>query len=321
MLKFFTNLPDSLEQYNPEVIPKEWHREETFDKEGRLHSFDDLPMLTKNKNAAMSYSYNSGLNIYEFCWYNHGKLYRSGNRPAIIRVSENFYKTYNSQGSFHSYNGMPATFHALEDGVFSLDWYADGKNHRDGDDLPLSIIVDSTGYLEHESYGLHGILHRGNNLPAETNFDTQTWIVQGRMHNSEGYAQLFYPDDYTWALYGLEVSESIFNQIKTMPATANLPIWVSFLRTLDIISQEQVNAFISSDGKWDTNIPNSWLLNCWNVTSIFFEKKITRLAKRGIVSVFYTDKNESLYSAFLAVIKSEENDALLRVSQGEKSYV
>jgi hypothetical protein len=321
MSKFFTNLPSNLEQYNPEAIPEEWYREETFDAEGKLHSFDDLPIATKSEMNALDFYLPDGSKqkLYEFHWYDHGKSYRSQNRPPIIRVCDNFYATFNAQGNLHSYNGMPATFQALEDGVFSLDWYDDGKSHRDGD-LPLSIIVDSTGNVEYESYGLHGVPHRGNNLPADSNAFSKIWLVQGAMHNSESYASLLYPDEYTWALYGLEVSESIFNQIKTMCNKTGVPIWVSFLLVLEIISQEHVNAFIGSDGMWEADVPTSWLLNCWEITDGFFENKITELTSHKTVNVIYNNEDQSLFTMFLIIIASEEKDASLRLAEKEGKH-
>lgn len=323
MSKFFKNLPAILEPFNPVGIPEEWHGEKTFDENGLPHSFNDLPIKFKAQPVTRNSLTDEGewLEVYEFRWYNHGRISRSGGKPPVIRVVDNSYSTLNEQMNLHSYNDQPAYFLILEDeGLnYYLDWFDEGSSHRDND-LPLSIIVDGEGNLEFESYGIHGLPHRGNNLPAEIGPASKTWLVQGVMHNIEGYAEILYPDSYSWVLYGVDVPEGVFNQFKAARDKTNMPAWVAFLLVLEIITEEHLMAFMDSNGNWNANVPVSWLLTCWKLTEEVFEHKLGKLLNQSSFKIFDLSPDEALFVSFLSVVKFEEKEASLRATQKKGNH-
>lgn len=328
MSKFFKDLPSNMEQYNPEAIPKKWHREETFDEDGKLHSYNDLPTKLKLKSARETSLLfdETPEDVYEFRWYNHGSLYRSGNRPPVIRITKTTYSTLNEERNFHSYNGQPANIKSstlLGHQFYSATWCKNGKAHRKNY-LPADIAYNREGILEIETYAVDGVLHRNNSLPCGITLNSKTWMVRGIMHNSEGYADALYDTDfYNWILYGVDVTEEGFLEIKKLSETTNIPLWVSFLFSLEFINQEHLKPFMNSDGKWETTLTPSWILNCWNITESMVEHKNDELEISGKLNYRFPnlERNPVFFTALTRVIQFEENEALLRTNQAKESYV
>jgi hypothetical protein len=340
MAKFFANLPAILEPFNPEAIPLSWYVSSIPDNyyedhEGeKLHSVNDLPIVM-DEVPDLKTLLPSGIvagQCQEFHWYDKGKIRRPGDNPPVIRVTEYAYTTLDENGDLHSYNDMPASFTKLQNNIYGnatydLEWLEHGKPHREND-LPAKVIFNNEGYddgeIDFESYWSHGTVHRSNSLPCEVAPEFETWAVQGIIHNAEGYAEALHDIDcYEWALYGVRLSEEAFLEIRTLSNKANMPIWAAFLFSLEVITQTHLNAFMNSDGKWETNLPTSWILNFWNVTEKVFESKIDdlRISGSNTNRWFDLNRNNVLFTTFLRVLQSEENDALLRTNQGEESYV
>jgi hypothetical protein len=102
-------------------------------------------------------------------WYQHGKLHRDNDLPAIIGTGGRQY--WFQHGESHRDNDLPA---AIYDG--KLEWYQHGKLHRDND-LPAEVSDKCQYWYQ------HGKLHRDNDLPAAVfSDDEQQWYQHGERH-------------------------------------------------------------------------------------------------------------------------------------------
>lgn len=340
MVKFFTDVPAVLDRYNPEAIPVEWYANpDSYDDEDEedqkirdgyveeiLHSYHDLPIVV-SRIPNLKTLLPSGIDEdgdHEFHWYDDGKISRPGDNPSIIKAMGNLYSTLDENGDLHSYNGMPASFAVVGNSeTYLLDWYEHGKLHREND-LPSTITFNNKGSVEVESYWYKGNPHRSSNLPCEITPDSETWMVKGVMHNAESYADAMYDMDvFQWALYGTRLSEEAFTQIRTLSDETRMPIWVAFLVSFRVISSDHVNVFMNSDKKWETDVPVSWILNCWNINKEMFESKVEELKNvDNATSRFYDFKKVKIhYESFMQVLKSEAKDAVGQATQVEGSHV
>lgn len=125
-------------------------KEETFDENGKLHSYDDLPAVKFARTEK---------------WYKHGFLHRE-NKPAIITsktkvwyengeyIKEEDAKkniiTLNRDNELHSFNDEPSFI--SKDGK-TKKWHQNNDLHRDGD-KPAYITPTETKYYK------NGELHR-----------------------------------------------------------------------------------------------------------------------------------------------------------------
>jgi hypothetical protein len=317
MVKFFPTMPAILESFNPEAPTEEWFGEKTFDENGELHSYNDVPIysydgLHKKGMPNFKPDLPFSLKLWQavsYSWYSHGKLHREGNKPVRIKIVGEKYSTYDSEDNLHSYNDKPAVV-SLEDNAgkdFRLVWFEHGVEHRENDS-PATIVCSIEGNLDIEIYKTHGVIHRSNNLPARITPYSQAWKVEGCYHNLIGASYVANDGNVRkaiWSLYGMEISETSFNQIKTISDDTNIPYWAVFLLTFDFIAPEHLNSFISKEGKWNTLLPSSWILRFWNITETFFNNKAL---EKGWS--FNTTKNR--FHSFIAIVASEENDAALK---------
>jgi hypothetical protein len=326
MSKFFKSLPENLEQYNPEAIPKEWHGEKTFDEEGKLHSYNDLPIKVKT-DQVMENNFlledETKEEADEFRWYKHGKLYREGNKPPVIQVTESSYATLNEDQEYHSYEGKPANI-ITPNRVHSylISWWYYGKYHRKGN-LPADIVCDTNGSIEIESYYTHGVAHRENNLPCYVTPNSKAWMVQGIRHNSEGPGEVTHDtNSYNWILYGVDVTKKAFTEIKALSNTTNMPIWGAFLLSLELVTQDHLKPFMNSDGKWETSLPSSWILNCWNITENTVTNRSDELEVSGDLNHLFPnlERNPIFFTALTRVLQFEENESKLRAVQVKEKH-
>jgi hypothetical protein len=299
-MKYFENIPEGFEQYNPEAIPEGWHaNENTFDDDGLFHSFDDEPLVSKYTKHKKSYFYT---------WYSHGKVERENSKPVNVSVKENTYSTYNENMQLHSYNDEPAIISFLPyNNEFKFLWCKNGETHRDNDKPAIiTVTAGETSYV----YYLDGLRHRDNHLPAVIKHEYEVCLVQGILHNTEGHASMGLYSNlssrgiYDWGLYGVIMPESVFNEIKFLQKKTNLPLWASFLSVLGLVEENYLESSMQSDGKWNSGIPASWYFKALGITDENFRKKIKNTEGLGFFggSVF-----ESHTESLLKFIKYEES--------------
>jgi hypothetical protein len=299
MSKVFKTLPEGFEQYNPEVPSEEWYvNESTYDDNGRLHSFNDKPVLAE---------YSTDKKAHFYTWYSHGKVERENNQPVNVRVAENVYSTHNANMKYHSYNDEPAIVRFFpESNRFKISWCKNGETHRD-DDKPAIITIDDSGTSY--AYYLNGALHRENNMPAIVEPARKIWLIKGILHNTEDYASVSFFLDFpklkpegvkTWGLYNVLMPESIFNDIKSFQKRTNFPLWVSFLSVLDFINLEDISLF---DNEWNYDIPTSWYLHALGVTD---KVLIDGLNNQALIGSYGISPFKSHINTFLATIEYEE---------------
>lgn len=327
MVKLFPNLPASLAFSSPEVPPAEWYGEYTFDENELLHSYNDLPMMVDSvldpKARRSDKHFSATLQVtstYEFRWYSHGKIFRSENKPPIVKVSANMYSTYNEYRLLHSYDGKPSRVEVTDDDSFSGDWHKDGELHKD-EGSPATVICDASGKIRLESYMVNGIGHRGNGMPSETNPGVKTWMVEGVLHNSFGPAEEYEdltkgPNLYTWSLYGAEITETVFLDIKELSNKTGSPLWAAFMFRLKIITLEHLAVFMNTEGEWESTAPVSWVLRAWNINAEKFSEKMDK--SEDIEFAYYDGDSEERFRIFMKVIKSDEKDALTRATQNKE---
>jgi hypothetical protein len=311
MVKFFPTMPAILELFNPDAPTKAWFGKKTFDENGELHSYNDMPIYSYEgiqRKGILKFKPSLPLALKPwqavwFSWYSHGKLYREGNKPARIQIMGKQYSAYDSEHNLHSYNGMPAKI-TLEDNdkEFRLEWFDHGLEHREGD-LPSSVMYDVEGVFGLEMYKKHGVEHRNNNLPSRITAFSKTWTVEGYLHSITGAS---YIDDREtknmWALYGITFSKTKFDQIKAAANKNMIPAWAAFLLTFNLITQDHLIPFVDDEGKWNTLLPTSWVLHCWGITEETFQGK-EKEKKWGYSSA------RNHYKSFMTVITSEEKFA------------
>lgn len=312
MPKFFTNLSDSLDAFNPE-IPEEWYGEETFDEEGLRHSFNDLPMVFRTWHGAETHGSALEENvIQEFRWYSHGKLYRAAGKPVIVMIAGRTYSTLDETKRSHSYNGQPSQFFfSNTEKTLIVSWHKNGIIHRKGD-LPASIYFNVDGKITCKYYSLNGLQHRGNSLPCEETIDNKAWMVNGVLHNTTGPADISTGlNGYVYALYGIEVPPKLFKKIIKLNEEWDAPLWVVFLLMLKVINYEQTTIFEDKNGSWNPQIPMSWILHAWNLTASSFEEKIEECGEQNLKIAFYSYPTAiTHFQDFLNIIEFEEKDAL-----------
>lgn len=123
-------------------------RVETYDKYGKLHSFDDEPAVI----------YISGDKKGTEKWYKHGQKHRDGDRPAQILYEpiEHKHPKYKMCSLFwyqydklHREDDKPA----VEWYDLGFDWYQNGKRHREEGPASISQL---TSYQTEEKYYLNG---------------------------------------------------------------------------------------------------------------------------------------------------------------------
>jgi hypothetical protein len=147
MTKFFTNLPDNLEQYNPTVPLEKRYWKETFESScatlndsGRLHSYDGKPSRI---------SFSKAQNMFQLIWHKNGKIHREGDLPATIRYQADgklIHEEYYINGFEHRGNGLPC-----EISPGSNAWMIHGVLHNPSGAADINIELNI------RSYGLYGV--------------------------------------------------------------------------------------------------------------------------------------------------------------------
>lgn len=327
MTKFFKSMPSHLEQYNPDEVffddsninktyESGWEVVKTFDENGLLHSYNDVPSLSRRDDVAK-----------EFQWHSHGELYREDNKPVYVSfINDNYYATYDEKGA-HCFNDMPSIVQFYKAFSCRITWSEGANKHREND-LPAIIAwkkvisdINAARHITNESYYEHGKRHRKHGKPAEVNPNMPMWMVQGVLHNSNSFAlstnkNMSKRVIKTWSLYGVVMPEQFFNTIKTFNTSTNvplnIPLWVAFLYRLKLIDMKTIRLFVNEENLWSPDVPIAWLIQALGLTDEMFVSRINFLKeKEG--NIYFLSKNpisETSLDDFLNVIKSEEEDAL-----------
>ena len=318
MIKHFAVFPKEARQYNPPAVKNtDFSQVNTVDENGRNHSYDDKPALIINLNSKFSPE--------EFYWYSHGELYRAENKAHGIRASSTTYETLNEKEKLHSYNGSPAyiDYDKNADNLW-IQWYENGKLHR-ADDLPALMVIEN-GKISEEIFYKNGVPHRGNGLPAQIEQDFTAWIVEGGVHNVKQVAVKEYDHGNgrthiykKWGLYGVLIPENVFNSTLAYHGKRQVPLWVAFLRVLNIVTETDIDSFMDMNDTWDAQVPTDWLLRAWGITDEKFKKKINQLFGELNERNEVIDYQTYSLNLFLNIVKSDEAYAASLKPLGQNS--
>jgi hypothetical protein len=316
MLKHFLDMPTELKQYNPVSYKKHSIATKTFDKGGKLHSYDDKPSSVEFDK----YSFKI------LKWHSHGKLHRANGEPPMVLMSSNRYLTFNEQELRHSYNGMPSTLNYGE-GSWVATWEKEGKLHRNNN-KPASIMLELLNLnsevfnCRREAYYVDGERHRGGSLPAEIassdSWHVEDWYVNGFLHNVKGLAASFTTIGTSdlggrWSLYGIEVSESFFKEFTQIRGRINIPAWAAFLIVLKQIKENDLAAIYNEDMNWDQSSSILWLLRALGVTELGFRASLNKAARDKLVlnlGSYESNGNLSLFQILVEVANSEAQETI-----------
>jgi hypothetical protein len=284
MIKWFQSLPAVLEQYNPEDKFNSFNELETFDENGKYHSYNDEPSL-------VVYDGNGKL----FCWHSHGEIFREDDKPASIRVSPVFYRTYDANNNLHSYDGMPSVINIIRYSLtktITAGWLEHGIFHRTGD-LPAEITTyqvhgQGSNQVEkpEESYFEHGVFHRANNKPARKREHGDEWHVLGHLHNDKGIAIGLANNhesvDNEWALFGVRLTQEDYQQIKSFQHRRRAPLWLSFLYVIGLVDYTQVTFVLNKTNNFEA-LPINWVLHMLGLTDMIYNEHITTFSASSTI--------------------------------------
>lgn len=349
--KLFTNLPEEFEKYNPNkfilksrktvptyndkgtlnTIPpldlrpfnldvEILRRSATFDNDGQIHSFNDEP----------SYIRKGGRGEFLLLWHSHGVLHRANNQPPCVVTEPYSYTTYNEEGKSHSYNGTPSHINKLKSG-WHFTWYKNGHLSRDNG-LPAEILWKKKNFskdllFQSETYMVNQERHRDGNLPAVVTPESKVWYVRNLVHNTNGYAWITDINDkpslQRWYLYGLMVSEEVFNIFKAVERESNLPSWAAFLVTLNMITMSDAKILLEDKSNGNSDLPFLWLLRSIGVTKESFLAALIKFDKIHNSRLSHINNKDSIKSnldMFVDIATSEIAFDSLMLKDGKNSY-
>lgn len=306
MPKHFQKLPAEFEAYNPELIEVDnLFYYETHDENGKLHSFDDKP--------AQVYSH---LGFCKIFWYHHGIIFRPDNKPYGLTVSKETYATLDQNQKLHSYNGMPSMINKYDftDDSYSFDWQEHGVPHRE-EDFPASVIWNE-GQIGRIRYTKHGQDHRENGLPAFIGPRDKRWFIRGQLHNADTTAYYeardyeSYEEVFKYGLYGVMIPKELFEKIKAYAGSKQVPLWVSFLRNFELITDEAAQSLSTGFASLDRSVPLAWLLRGFGITHDNFTSSINQTYKTNASFGFYKRRktSEAHLQSFADVVEFEETE-------------
>lgn len=313
MSKLFRELPTEIEMYNPDEQWESFNLNkfstsslsgdttiETYDDDNLLHSYDDYP-------AIIEY----GTNHNTLVWYKHGVVFREENKPAIIELSKMEvdgaliiyeYATLDFDSNRQTYGDFPSYISLNLENFTTVffKWHQKNELSRSGD---LPAVITYRRDSRSEVYYLNGLYHRDNGLPAVINNTERTCFVLDKEHREDGPAQIemhSIGQIRTWYLYGHNLKNKTYNQIKLYQDTHKVPIWISFIRELDLVTDSGLQMFMDKDNCWNSLLPPLWIFKALGVNE---EKWIE--AHRGY-------KQFTSFKKFLDIITYNENDFALQ---------
>jgi hypothetical protein len=139
------------------------------------HRADDLPAIIR-------------VNGFQ-AWYQYGKLYRSDDKPVIIKKDGKFtiQEWYNDNGKKHRDNGLPAVIKEA-DNYIHKEWFYNGKHYRDQNKGvgPTILTIENEQIIREEWINEKGNCHRADDLPAvitiNSNKISKSWYNDGVYH-------------------------------------------------------------------------------------------------------------------------------------------
>jgi hypothetical protein len=316
MPKHFSDFPEELEQYSPELLQfSNFANIETFDSENLHHSYNDEPALILEP-------YEDGEHGY--IWYNHDEIFRENNKsPKIYAKTDSSYTTHNEKGQIASYDDQPANIIYIRPACYLwVEWYKDGVCHRDND-LPAAICWEA-GIKSETLYYQNGLIHRENGLPAHIGRDFSKWMVNGGLHNTEGAAYISSDpkqirEPFIWSLFGVDLPQDVFNSIRTYHKQTGIPLWAAFLDIFGVITQNDEKFFEEDMKTWNFDFSLEWQLRALGINEKTFNDRIN--------SYFHLTENFSFvigsgpypFGLFKSIIEIELKNATPRNSK-EKVY-
>jgi hypothetical protein len=101
----------------------------------------------------------------------------------IKKDLKNRLSTLNRDLELHREDGLPAVRWWYEGVVWKIDYYLNGKYHREGVDLPAHLEWGEEGFICSESYYRRGQLHREGDLPAKTIWGHVSYWKDGKKYD------------------------------------------------------------------------------------------------------------------------------------------
>jgi hypothetical protein len=315
-MKNFTNFPAELEHFNPVVLSSITEDLTTFDEKNLLHSYNDEPSKVEvaGKGQALS-------------WHFHGKLYRENDKPVMVSSFEDyFYRTNDAGHNAHSYEGRPAIMQTTDYNELTIIWSEHGSFHREND-LPAELVWkysddDKTYYLIEEKYFKNGERHREANLPAFITPKIKAWYIKDISHNTNGSSWSRTNRDSSvtekWSLYGVQMPETLFNAFKQVEKEQNLPSWVAFLLTFEIMEEKFLDTLFNNDGTWDLKVPFSWVMRSLGLTDETFIESLKLFRKKTGSQIHHPKNNlddKTLFEGFVDVVTFELEEDLLKIKE------
>lgn len=148
-----------------------------------------------------------------------------------------------------------------------LEWYKDGVLHRD-DDNP-AFIVGGRNLVWYKN----GQASRAGNKVAHATPSRQVFGVNGFAHRTDGPAVVHLDEENgtfseVWCLYGAKLNEERHSFIMQTSLENNLPIWVSFLYSKQILNFNDIKNLKKEDKTSNLfSLPIAWVLKSLNVES------------------------------------------------------
>lgn len=142
--------------------------EQTFDKNGKLHSFNDEP-------ARVVYHNKGAKNVHLKVWYSHGVKHRENGPTLISYYVDGSVKQvdYYSHGSCHRISAPASLYYADNNVLMHVEYYEENKLHRvDG---PARLTFDrNTEPVTIEYYQKGEGKRKDSRYPVFCHFNTNT---------------------------------------------------------------------------------------------------------------------------------------------------
>jgi hypothetical protein len=208
-------------------------------------------------------------------------------------------QTLDSNGKLHSFNDEPA-----EISSYGKTWYKHGVVHREND-LPARIYTrknDPAGF----SWFLDGVSHRGENKPAYISNSISRWTVKGSTHRSDGPAMV-YADNIPsqFYLYDLRITEEQHAEVLTYSRLNRFPLWLSFLVSIEAISEKGLKFLSETSNNWTTPLPVTWAIAALRLTDEKLEKAYNNTEMAFSYGFIVEDEIPEIFDRFMKIAQFE----------------
>jgi hypothetical protein len=169
------------------------HESEAWYRRGKLHRDGDKPAVVMGDGTML--------------WFQNGNRHRSGDKPAEV-CSYGSLEWY--ENDKHHRNGdEPAEIRLTTNGqILGLHWYKNGELSRDSDKpalIDMLQILSNNFIIPYRvGWGVNGIQHRDNNLPARIFIGPKKielfWYINGRFGRTDDGPSVITVDNGTYRL-------------------------------------------------------------------------------------------------------------------------